>query len=319
MEEVTENTVRVRFLASPINPSDLNQIEGTYPIKPIKLPAVGGNEGIARVEAVGQNVSMLQEGDLVIPGGKSVLGCWRDFACLRAEDLIKIPEKWSKLPLEVLATINVNPPTAFRLLRDFVSLHQGDLVVQNGANSAVGRLIIQMASFMGVRTLNIIRDRPDFDALAGELRQLDPNGNATVIKADDVKNITGITAKLGLNCVGGGAVADMSKVMADDGVIVTFGGMSRRPVIIPSGPFIFKNLTLKHFWLTAWYKKLQPHSPERAQMLENILSLYSSGQLKPVKSFWLAVDESADSVQQFVKDSVEGKLDEKGKCILRFT
>jgi len=74
--ELTENAVRVRFLASPINPSDLNQIEGTYPVKPLELPAVGGNEGVARVEEVGKMVEGFKVGDLVVPAisalGKSV-------------------------------------------------------------------------------------------------------------------------------------------------------------------------------------------------------------------------------------------------------
>lgn len=65
--ELVENAVRVRFLASPINPSDLNQIEGTYPVKPRELPAVGGNEGVACVEEVGKMVVGLKKGDLVVP------------------------------------------------------------------------------------------------------------------------------------------------------------------------------------------------------------------------------------------------------------
>lgn len=75
--ELAADAVRVRFLASPINPSDLNQIEGTYPVKPLCLPAVGGNEGVARVEEVGQIVERLKVGDLVVPAtpalGKIVL------------------------------------------------------------------------------------------------------------------------------------------------------------------------------------------------------------------------------------------------------
>lgn len=68
--------MRVRFLASPINPSDLNQIEGTYPVKPPGLPAIGGNEGVARVEEVGKMVERFKVGDLVVPArpalGKSL-------------------------------------------------------------------------------------------------------------------------------------------------------------------------------------------------------------------------------------------------------
>ena len=44
------------MLAAPINPADLNTIEGTYPKKP-SLPAVGGNEGVGEVCLVGANVS----------------------------------------------------------------------------------------------------------------------------------------------------------------------------------------------------------------------------------------------------------------------
>lgn len=37
--------VLVQFKASPINPADINTIQGVYAIKP-KLPAIPGNEGI---------------------------------------------------------------------------------------------------------------------------------------------------------------------------------------------------------------------------------------------------------------------------------
>ena len=231
---------------------------------------------------------------------------------------MKIPENWATLPLEVLATLNVNPPTAFRLLKDFVPLKRGDLVVQNGANSAVGRLVIQMASIMGARSLNAVRDRPDFNVLAQELTALDPSGGAMVIKAEELKDLQGkYEAVLGLNCVGGGAVADMSKVMKPDGVIVTYGAMSRRPLTIPATPLIFQNLTLKGFWLTAWYKKTAPDSPERSGMLENILTWYAEGRLLPVKSFF--IDGGAEAqVKDFLKDCSEGKAMNRGKCIVKF-
>ena len=236
-------------------------------------------------------------------------------ANLNPNNLIKIPEKWTKLPLEILATINVNPPTAYRLLKDFAELKAGDLVVQNGANSAVGRLVIQMASIMGANTVNVIRDRVDFDGLANELMELDPKGGATVVKSDDLKDLKGVEAKLGLNCVGGGAVSDMSRVMKPDGVIVTYGAMSRRPLSIPAGPLIFKNLSLKGFWVSDWYKKSS--NEDRSKMIENILEWYGDGRLKPVKSFWVNVEEEKE-IKGFVKDSCEGKVIGKGKCIIRF-
>lgn len=43
----------------------------------------------------------------------------------------------SDIPPEYAATIGVNPCTAYRLLRDFENLREGDTVIQNGANSQV--------------------------------------------------------------------------------------------------------------------------------------------------------------------------------------
>lgn len=43
----------------------------------------------------------------------------------------------SDIPAEYAATIGVNPCTAYRLLRDFETLREGDSIIQNGANSQV--------------------------------------------------------------------------------------------------------------------------------------------------------------------------------------
>ncbi len=61
-----DNEVLVKFKAAPINPADLNQIQGVYGSQP-RLPAVAGNEGVAVVEKVGSGVKGLAVGDRVIP------------------------------------------------------------------------------------------------------------------------------------------------------------------------------------------------------------------------------------------------------------
>src|SRR5262245_58332809 len=38
-----QNSVHVKWMASSVNPSDINQIEGIYALRPLSLPAVGGN------------------------------------------------------------------------------------------------------------------------------------------------------------------------------------------------------------------------------------------------------------------------------------
>jgi mitochondrial enoyl-[acyl-carrier protein] reductase / trans-2-enoyl-CoA reductase len=70
------------------------------------------------------------------------------------------------------ATMSVNPCTAYRMLKDFVPLKSGDVVIQNGANSAVGQCVIQMCRAEGIKSVNIVRNRPDVDQLKRELQDL---------------------------------------------------------------------------------------------------------------------------------------------------
>ncbi|XP_060960065.1 enoyl-[acyl-carrier-protein] reductase, mitochondrial-like [Cannabis sativa] len=46
--EVKENDVCVRMIAGPINPFDINRIEGVYPVRP-QVPAIEGYEGVGEV------------------------------------------------------------------------------------------------------------------------------------------------------------------------------------------------------------------------------------------------------------------------------
>ena len=69
-------------------------------------------------------------------------------------------KEWHKVPsdvrLEDAATATINPATALSMLENFETLQPGDVVVQNGANSAVGKHVIQLCKHMGVKTVNVV-------------------------------------------------------------------------------------------------------------------------------------------------------------------
>jgi trans-2-enoyl-CoA reductase len=83
-------------------------------------------------------------------------GTWREYAVCNESDVDYIP---SDLPISQAATLSINPSTAYRMLMDFVKLQPGDVVLQNGSNSSVGVAVIQIAKQMGVKTINVLRDR----------------------------------------------------------------------------------------------------------------------------------------------------------------
>jgi NADPH:quinone reductase and related Zn-dependent oxidoreductases len=78
----------VKMGAAPINPADLNQIEGKYPVR-AELPATPGFEGAGVVVNLGANVTNVAVGDLIILPHN--VGTWREAVAVKAEDLVVVP------------------------------------------------------------------------------------------------------------------------------------------------------------------------------------------------------------------------------------
>ncbi|XP_066060761.1 enoyl-[acyl-carrier-protein] reductase, mitochondrial isoform X3 [Chamaea fasciata] len=227
-----DSDVHVKMLAAPINPADINMIQGTYPLLS-PLPAVGGNEGVGEVLEVGRRVTALKPRDWVIPADAG-LGTWRTQGVFPEEMLLKVPRD---IPVLCAATLSVNPCTAFRLLADFESLAPGDSVIQNAANSGVGQAVIQIARASGIKTINVVRDRPDLPKLVERLMALGADHVVTeeMLRKPEMKDIFKSTPRprLALNCVGGKSTTEMLRHLQPKGTMVTYGGMAKQPVMVP--------------------------------------------------------------------------------------
>ena len=236
--------VVVRMLAAPINPADLNVIEGTYGKLP-PLPATIGNEGCGEILALGAGVHNLRIGQKVLP---LAFGTWTRELVLQAINAIPLPDG---IDIQQAAMLTVNPATAWRLLHDFVSLQPGDWIAQNAANSGVGRAVIQLARHLGLRTLNVVR-RPE---LLEELLAL--GADVVVTEETDLRREVrqlcgGQLPKLGLNAVGGASALNIANALAAGSPHITFGAMGRQPLKIPNSLLIFQNLAFQGFWLRRW-------------------------------------------------------------------
>jgi NADPH:quinone reductase-like Zn-dependent oxidoreductase len=131
---------------SPVNPNDLMLAQGIYAIRPA-LPTVIGNEGVGRVLAVGPGVDDVKVGDRVLVPLSSF--AWRERLVTSTGVLFALPPDADP---QQLAMLGINPPTASLLLSEYVDLKSGDWVVQNAANSGVGRWVIALAKARGLRT-----------------------------------------------------------------------------------------------------------------------------------------------------------------------
>lgn len=188
-------------------------------------------------------VYLVYIGDLAMPD-RPLLGTWQTHLVVEAIHLRKVP---SDVDPMVASCMSVNPTTSLRLLRDFVDLQPGDVIAQNGSTSAVGRGVIELANAMGYKTINIIRDGPNAEQQKSELYNL---GATLVVKEGTSRMASkkaGLAekAKLALNCIGGPQSEEVSSLLCEGGTMVTYGGMSKLPITLSTGKFIFKLITCK--------------------------------------------------------------------------
>ena len=228
-------------LAFPINPADISMCRGNYRLKPV-LPATPGAECVGRVTAVGAGVSHVKPGDLVINLQREN---WTQRRRVKSEDVIPVPPG---LELRQAAMLRINPPTALLLLTDIVALKSGDWVIQNVANSAVGRLVIRLARARGVKTLNVVRR----ETLFGELKTL--GADACVVDGADLgeavkAHTRGAPIRLGLDAVSGQATARLSACVGEGGVMCNYGSMTGEDPVMSRNALISGGQTLVGFIL----------------------------------------------------------------------
>ena len=256
--------------------SEMTVIIGIYPIN-LALPFVAGNEGVGLVEDIGGYVTTVRPGNRVIITTPAQ-GTWRKYAVFNECVLKAIPRQ---LGIAEAANLIANSCTAYRMLTDFKPVRQcGGVVIQNGANSACGQNVIQLCREWNVKTINIVRKRPRMNALRNHLCCL----GATYVFTEEELQATNIFKEqeiekpiLALNCVGGKNASLIMKQLEYGGFMVTYGGVSRQPVTIPTSAFVFNNVGCFGFWMAAWNRKAC--DSHKDAMLKEIIELMAEKKL----------------------------------------
>ena len=289
----------VQMRAAPINPADLNQIEGKYPVR-FPLPATPGFEGAGVIVDLGKSVKDLTVGALVILPHN--LGTWRDAVAVKASELVTVPPEID--PVHA-AMLKINPMTAWRLLHDYVDLKTGDWLIQNAANSAAGRAVIQIAHDLGYKTVNVVRREELLDELRAE------GGDVVLVDGEnlreEVKNATNSAAiPLGLNAVGGDSALRLANCLAPGSTVVTFGAMSLRPLKIPNGLLIFKDLRFRGIWINKWYNNAT--MDERMEAFRQLFEMAKRGLLKTKVEKAYPLSEAKTAVAHAAQGKRSGKI-----------
>lgn len=240
--------VQVKMIAAPIHPKDITEIKGNYGKPFDNVDRILGTEGVG--EVVQAPSGALNKGDkvVILPTGNR--GTWATVNNFLEEDIVPIKAADADLPS--YGAIGMNGVSGMYLLGGLTS---SDVVIQNGGNGAMGQWVAQIANKKDIATINVVRkSHPDYKEVAKHLKQL-AGKHGIVISDEDLESyesnkvLDGVEVTRGLNCVGGRAVATMAKVLAPGSELITYGGMSNQPILIPTSSLLFNNLTLSGFWL----------------------------------------------------------------------
>ncbi|RMG95775.1 MAG: alcohol dehydrogenase [Chloroflexi bacterium] len=271
--EPAAGEVRVRLTHRSVNPSDLLTVSGLYGRLP-ELPATPGFEGTGYIDAIGEGVTGWQVGQRVIPLGVS--GTWQEYVIANPAQLLPVPDAVAD---ETAAQFVVNPVTAWVMLTEELGLQEGDWVLQTAAGSTLGRLVLQIARLKGYKTVNFVRRREQVD----ELLALGADAVICTEDEDVVAQVMGVTngkgVKGALDAVGGRTGALAASCLQTGGTMLVYGLLSLEPTPIHTGEMIFKETTVRGFWLTRWFRR---HAPTHViTVLQSLMGLMAEGHLQP--------------------------------------
>ena len=301
---LANDDVRIAMHYSPINPADLNMIEGQYLEQP-PLPSVLGNEGVGIIEEIGKDVTDLKPGDIVITPlrlGSQWRGAWAQYRDVPAQECLVCPEG---IDLKQAAMLSINPLTAWCFLDTIVPLKKGDWILQNLAHSGVGHAVIQLAKVKGLKTINLVRNKSHQDALlaqgADEVWIDQKDVFKEICKKDPDRRIS-----LGLNGVGGQSAKEVAKALSTKGTMVTYGAMAREPLQLSNRLLIYDDKRFIGFNRTRWVK--DSTESQVRQSYEHIIPLCHQGVLQiPVEKCYPA-NQVSDAIQCAMQSGRKGKV-----------
>lgn len=272
--KLVQGQVLLEMLAAPINPSDVLTLTGEYGILP-PLPAIGGNEGVAKVVEHGPGVTSPELGQTVLlPIG---IGTWATHMVAEAKSLVSLPNEADPIQLSM---ITINPPTAYLMLSEFVDLQKGDWVIQNAANSSVGSYLIVLAKLRGLKTVNVVRRESLVEpmlAIGADVVLVDGIVDGLSL-AERVSAATGGTAiKLGIDAVGGTATSRLGETLGEGATLINYGVMSGESCTLSAKIIIFRDITIRGFWLAKWFRTVTPE--RQREVYGTIISLIAAGKL----------------------------------------
>ncbi|MDD5189742.1 MAG: zinc-binding dehydrogenase [Dehalococcoidales bacterium] len=256
-----------------------------------------GSEGIGIVEAIGSGVAGIKIGQRY---SASWLGTWAEQLMLPAFMLMPVPDSVSD---QIACQIRSNPITAYALLQE---IKGRGYIINNAADTSVGRLIIQIAARRHQPLINLTRFHQDVPGLKNiEAKNIVATEDKDWVQ--QVKRKAGSNPIVGvLDAVSGNLVAQLLGILAPGAQIINYGRLSGHPLNLTEAQAKAVNLNLEFFVIGEWMHKVGPE--KRQQVFNELWDLFAKKALViPVAGIY-PLTEFKKAIKLAESPDVKGKV-----------
>lgn len=321
--------VCVRMLLSPVNPSDLNFVHGTYhaalqriiwnqdacadgqvfydpghgtpcPAPPYAL----GGEGMGIVESVGSGFFARRlAGKRVAIAAPPPNGAWKEYVVVDAVKAVSLPDT---IPDEQGAMFFVNPFTAYVMTREVLKVPADQWLLLTAAGSALGKSVVRLGKLFGFKTLCVVRSDSNSDAL----RELGADAIVETDHQDLVRSVSDITSGQGvgyaIDCVGGELTANVVRCLGLGGRLLVYGTLADSPVTVPLRDLMMPGADVAGFLLPNW---LAVQSPLRLLgVLRTVRRLMARGMFDTEVTETFGLDQVSEAIAAATQPGRTGKI-----------
>lgn len=297
-----DSEVLIKVHASPVNPSDIAFIQGTYNVVK-SLPAIPGFEASGVVfdagennkELIGKNVSCFVQSDNS--------GTWSEYLLANINDIIVLKDG---MDMDQAACFTVNPITAYGLF-DIALQYDAKSIIQNAAGGQVGNFIRQFAIENSIEVIDIVR-KPETAKL---LKQSGAKHVLVDTDEDFTDKLNALAAELkptvGYDAVGGESGALIFNALDNNSELVVYGGLSGKQITgINVMDLIFNNKIISGFNLVDWKNEIEKE--EYDSITDQLQSRSISGELQTTITGEVGIDDIVKGLRSYIADMSKGKL-----------
>jgi NADPH2:quinone reductase len=294
--------VRVRMIASPINPSDLMVVEGRYGVLPT-LPSTPGFEGVGVVDKAGPGLM----GRLVVGKRVAVInskgGNWAEYAVIPWRQARPIA---ADIPDDQAATFFVNPATALAMVRHVLKVPKGEWLLISAAGSTLGKMLIKLGNHDGFKTVCVVRRseaKAELVALGADAVISSSEGPVP----EQVRAITGGDGpRYALDPVGGEAGTAIFQSLGTGGRLIVYGSLTGQPIEVDPRLVISGRREIEGFWLGFWMRDRS--IPASLLLFREIAALIRNGVLASEIGSSHALDDVVPAVREAAAVGRGGKV-----------